>query len=325
MRRSRSSTALVALLLGLALAGAAAGQGATANGAAFLLLPVGARAAGLGQAVVSDRGTADAAFWNPAGLARLPSSQFVAHFASTFISNNGVVGGYYADDRVGTLGLAAYIVDYGSQEVIPPGSTTPIGRIALRNVELQASYATPLTGSLAFGVNYKLIQFRQDCSGDCRPSRPIVGTTHAVDLGLQWSAAADHIQFGVALRHAGFKLQLENRDQADPLPTRLVVGASWTVPVGRLDDGSALDARFLVNFQDHFGEYGSPEALVGAELGYGDLIRLRAGYALVTGESRGPALGVGFQYESVTIDFARVFYASGAFDEPAYLSLRVGL
>src|SRR5207248_8930547 len=38
-----------------------------AGGAVFLLVPVGARAAALGQAAVADGGSSESAFWNPAG------------------------------------------------------------------------------------------------------------------------------------------------------------------------------------------------------------------------------------------------------------------
>ena len=325
MRRRRTSL-FVAGALALAPATAAqGGAGATSSGAAFLLVPVGARATALGQAAIADHGTGESAFWNPAGLASLSRSEFAAHFAQTFISNNGALSAYIASDQVGVLGVAAYVLDLGSQDVIPPGSMTATGRTSLRNIELIASYATRVGSDLALGVNYKLIQFRQDCSGDCRPTRTIVGTTHAVDLGLQWAVAADQVRLGVALRHAGFRLQLENRDQADPLPTTLVMGISWGTTVTRLDDGTTVDARLLVDLQDDWGAYASPEALVGVEMGYGTLVRLRAGYALVTGDTRGPSIGFGVELEGVHIDFARVFYAAGTFDEPAYLSVRVAL
>src|SRR3990172_5509090 len=97
MRRSRFRLAL--LVAGLGLSGPLAGQTTgevTEGGAAFLLIAVGARATALGQAGIADARTAEAAFWNPAGLALMPQSQIVIHHATTFASNNTVLSGYLA-------------------------------------------------------------------------------------------------------------------------------------------------------------------------------------------------------------------------------------
>ena len=296
------------------------------GGATFLLIPVGARAAALGQAAVADGGTSESAFWNPAGLARMPSTELGLHYASTFASDNTMLSGYINANRLGVLGVAAYLVDFGSQEVVL-GPGLPVGRISVKNIELLASYATELATDLSVGLNYKLIQFRQDCSGDCGSARSVVGTTHGVDVGLQYAfGASDDFRIGVAVRHAGFRLQLENREQADPLPTRVHVGAVYRVVLSHAT-GAPLpfDARFLFDLQDSWGQYNDPEAHVGIELGYGDIVRLRSGYAFLHSESSGPSVGVGLQFGRFTLDFAQVFFDSSSFDEPVHISLRAAL
>jgi len=326
MRPSRSSIAAL-VLLASAFSSAAAQQPGVpeAGGATFLLLPVGGRAAALGQAAIADGGSSEAAFWNPAGLALLPGSEVAVHYASTFASNNTVLSGYLHANRLGVVGVAAYLVDFGSQEVTP-GPGLPIGRIAVKNIELLASYATQFADKLTIGLNYKLIQFRQDCSGDCGTARTVVGTTHGVDLGMQYALFSNALRIGVAVRHAGFKLQLENREQADPLPTRVQVGFAYRVFLPAQDGASdRLDARFLFDFQDAWGEYNNPDARFGVELGYGEVVRLRGGYAFLHSESSGPSLGLGLQFGRFTLDFARVFYDSSNFDEPVHISLRATL
>lgn len=327
MRRRRfSTTSLCLLLVGLPmhLAGQETGGG---TGAAFLLVPVGARATALGQAAVADGGTSEAAFWNPAGLATLPHSEFAVHYASTFASNNTALTGYLADDRLGVVGVAAYLVDFGSQDVTPPGGGPPVGRLSPRGIQLLASYATDVAGSLGLGVSYKLIQFRQDCQGNCGSARTVVGTTHAIDVGLQYAfGAARDLTAGLAVRHAGFRLQLENREQADPLPTRVQLGMAYRVFLPTtLPDGERLDLRFLLDLQEAWGEYGNPDALLGLEFGYRDLVRLRTGYALVESGGRGPSVGLGVRFDRIAIDFARVFFETSTLDEPAYLSVRFAL
>lgn len=324
-RRPSSSTALVLALAALVPRGAAAQDGSPeTGGAAFLLVPVGARATALGQAAVADGGSSEAVFWNPAGLATLTRSEFAIHYGSTFVSNNSALAIHLVDRRLGTLGLTGYLADYGSQEVTPEGGGPPTGRLAPKNVELLASYATDVGGALALGVSYKLVQFRQDCQGDCGTRPSVSGTTHGVDVGAQLALGGrDALRIGIAVRHAGFKLQLENRDQADPLPTRLAVGVAYRLPFPAPSPERPLGARVLLDFQDDWGEYRSPDARLGLELGYGDAVQLRAGYAFLQSENRGASVGLGVRLDRVVVDFARVFYDGGSFDEPVHLSLRV--
>jgi hypothetical protein len=327
MRPGRSSAALLGVLLGIAPSlGAQTGAVPDGGGATFLLLPVGGRAAALGQAAVADGGSAEAAFWNPAGLALMSESELALHYNRTFISDNTALSAYLDARRLGVVGVSAYLVDFGSQpRTVGPGLIT--GQLSLKNLELLASYATELTGNVLVGVNYKLVQFRQDCSGDCGLARTVVGTTHGVDAGVQFAfGPSENFRLGMALRHAGFKLQLENADQADPLPTRVQVGVAYQVffprPPG-VEEG--LDARILLDVQDEWGQYDQPEARVGIELGVGETVRLRSGYAFLHSESSGPSVGVGFRFGRFAIDFARVFFDSSSFDEPVFLSLRATL
>ena len=311
-----------AVFLALLVSNSAVAQQST--GAEFLLVPVGGRAAALGQAAVADGGTSEAAFWNPAGLALMEGSEVAAHHAATFISDNTALSAYFIARGLGVIGFSAYLVDYGSQEVTTTGGSVS-GKFSPKNVQLLASFATYVYRGLAFGINYKLIQFRQDCSGDCGLFPSLVGTTHGVDVGLQYGSADAPLRFGVAIRHAGFSLQLEDDDQADPLPTKLDFGVVYRVMLPAAPDVEPLDVRFLVDIENDWGEFDDPQARVGVELGYGDLIRLRTGYAFVDSGSRGPAVGLGVKLGRFSVDFSRVFYVSANLDEPVYISLRAGI
>jgi hypothetical protein len=324
MRRSASSLVAILLLSPLGSGRAQQRPQPETGGAAFLLVPVGGRAAGLGQAGVADGGSSESAFWNPAGLATLEHSELSIHRANTFASDNTVLSGYFASPTLGTAGLAAYLVDFGSQEVVTGPGRPPSGRITPRNVELLASYATDIAGAVTLGFNYKLIQFRQDCSGDCTPFRTIVGTTHGVDVGVQYGTRSDDpFTLGISLLHAGFDLQVQNREQADPLPTRLQLGGAYRVRLPAPPDaGEALDARVLVDLQDAWGNYDNPDARIGVELAYGKVISIRTGYAFLHAESGGPSIGLGVRFGRLAVDFARIFFESSSLENPVYLSLR---
>src|SRR5439155_1268725 len=199
------------------------------SGALFLVLPVGAQAVGMGQTAATLEGRGEAAFWNPAGLATLEQSEVAFNTASLAAGATHALTAYFPSHGLGVLGGSVYLVDYGDLDRTDSASNT-VGRISPRNFEFLASYATELAGSFTFGVNYKLVEFVVDCSGDCTGVPSSRGVTHAIDVGGQVAVGpTGALRVGVAVRNVGFRLQVNNRDQADPLPARLVVGALYRV------------------------------------------------------------------------------------------------
>lgn len=334
MRRSRSRLRPLAVILGGALSlGAGAARGLPAQGisrpqgAEFLLLPVGARATALGQAATAEGGTTEAIFWNPAGLAALTTSEFAVHHFNAFFGNGDAVAIALHGARLGTVALAAYIIDYGDLDLTPrDGGGVAIGRITPRNVALSLSYGTELGAGVDVGVTYKVVQFRVDCSGDCTDVPATTATTHAADVGLRYTFAGLPLSVGLSLRNVGFNLQVENSAQADPLPTRLAVGVACVVlrPVpGR--EGESIDVRVLADLQSAVGHgVFAPMKLLGVESGVGELIRLRVGYAFLDSDAKGPSLGIGLKVGSVSLDLARIFYANANLGEkePFHVSFR---
>lgn len=328
MRRSRSS-ALVALCAAVFAAPRAhaqtGGTTGTPEGAAFLLVPVGARATSLGQAAVADGGSTEAMFWNPAGLAEMRKSEVALHHYAQFFGN-GDAFVLAVPASVGTFGAAAYIVDYGDFEVTLPGGGGVVGNAVTRNLALELSYATNIVGGFSTGITYKLIQFRVDCSGDCTLVPDAVGTTHALDFGVRFAITnGAPLVFGAAIRNFGFKLQINNQAQADPLPTRLQVGVAW-LAIRRAPQEPGFDVRVLADLQGTVGQGNpNPATLVGVDTGLSDALRVRAGYAFVDSQQRGPSLGVGLKVGRLGLDFAKTFFAAEAIGEtdPFHVSLRL--
>src|SRR6266566_2770401 len=266
------------------------------SGALFLVFPVGARAVGMGQTAAALDGRGEAAFWNPAGLATLEKNEFGLQSATLVAGNTDAVTAYFPSHRVGVLGGAIYLVDYGDLDRTDATGNT-IGRISPRNLEFVASYAAGIAGAVTFGVNYKLVQFVVDCSGDCTNLPSAKGTTHAVDVGGQVAAGPDGaLRLGVAVRNIGFKLQVNNGDQADALPARLLIGALYRIvlPAGR-------------------------------DVGYQRLLRVRGGYAFVRDGLSGPSVGLGFETGAIGVDLARSFLAGSdlVVANPTFFSFRV--
>jgi hypothetical protein len=297
-------------------------------GALFLVFPVGAQAVGMGQTATAASGHGEAAFWNPAGLATMSDDEFALHSATLVAGKSHVLGAYFPSRGIGVLGGAVYLVDYGDLDRTDQNGNT-IARIAPRNFEFVASYATSLAGSFVLGLSYKLVEFRVDCSGDCRDFPTGTGATHALDLGGQFTVGpGGPLRIGVALRNIGFRLQVQNQAQADPLPTRLAIGALYAVHF-RPAEGATLDQAFdlklAADVDSPWGQGGQSETRLGFDVGYQKLVRVRAGYAFVQDGLSGPSVGLGIESGSLGVDLARAFLTGSDLqaDSPTFFSFRV--
>jgi hypothetical protein len=323
------TVAVALLLLTVGPSGRLAAQEPPLNaGALFLVFPVGAQAVGMGQTATAAAGRGEAAFWNPAGLATLSDDEFALHSASLVAGRSNVLGAYFPSRGIGVIGGAVYLVDYGDLDRTDINGNT-IARIAPRNFEFLASYATNLTGSFVFGISYKLVQFRVDCSGDCRDFPAGTGVTHGLDLGGQFTVGpGGPLRIGVVLRNIGFRLQVNNRAQADPLPTRLAVGAMYEVrlrPATGRTLAQAFDVKLAADLDSPWGQMGQSETRLGVDIGYQRLVRVRAGYAFVQDGLSGPSVGLGVESGSLGVDLARAFLTGSDLQvaNPTFFSFRV--
>jgi hypothetical protein len=297
-------------------------------GALFLVFPVGAQAVGMGQTATAADGRGEAAFWNPAGLATLSDDEFALHSATLVAGRSHVLGAYFPSRGIGVIGGAVYLVDYGDLDRTDANGNT-IARIAPRNLEFVASYATSLAGSFVFGLSYKLVQFRVDCSGDCRDFPAGTGATHALDLGGQFRIGpGGPLRFGIALRNLGFRLQVQNQAQADPLPTRLAIGAQYDVrfkPASGAALNEAFDLKLAADLDSPWGQVGQSETRLGLDIGYQRLVRVRAGYAFVQDGLSGPSVGLGVESGSLGVDIARAFLTGSDLqaENPTFFSFKV--
>ena len=297
-------------------------------GALFLVFPVGAQAVGMGQTATAAEGRGEAAFWNPAGLATLSDDEFALHSATLVAGRSHVLGAYFPSRGIGVIGGAVYLVDYGDLDRTDANGNT-IARIAPRNLEFVASYATSLAGSFVFGLSYKLVQFRVDCSGDCRDFPAGTGATHALDVGGQFRVGAGGpLRVGIALRNIGFRLQVQNQAQADPLPTRLAIGAQYDVhfrPPAGAALNQAFDLKLAADLDSPWGQVGQSETRLGLDVGYQRLVRVRAGYAFVQDGLSGPSVGLGVESGSLGVDIARAFLTGSDLqaESPTFFSFKV--
>jgi type IX secretion system protein PorV len=318
MRRLLTSVALSALL-----AGSVRAQATGSEGALFLLLPTGAQAVGMGQAMVAGKPGSEGIWWNPASIAGEAKRELAIHHSTT-VAGVGDALTFVAPIRsYGTLGASINILNIGDQQVTDPFGEV-IGRILPRDVVFAASYATAITRRLTGGLNYKLIQLRVDCSGQCSSVGAEVKSSRAVDLGTQFKMAAGApLTFGVAIRNLGGKLNSRETNRRDPLPTQLEIGAMYRL---KFIDHYVKDTELRASgsFVDT-RSFGGKAVRFGTDVMYQGKVHLRAGY--VGHDRRGDAsasLGFGLQSAGFVFDIARTFggLPADTGESPTYVSLR---
>ncbi|HSW31657.1 MAG TPA: PorV/PorQ family protein [Longimicrobiales bacterium] len=319
---------LLAVLLGLALGGDAAAQGrepSSTEGAPFLLLPVGAQAVSMGRAMTALR-SPEAAFWNPAGLAGIEESQAVLLRGDHAVGAATALSLLAARPGVGTLGLSYLLLDIGDLDLTDADSNV-LGTISVRNHLGVVSAAARLLGRLDAGVNFKVVQFRLSCRGIC-PDAGTTATTYAMDAGVQLEPSADlPLRFGAMVAHVGPRMQVLNAEQADPLPSRVRVGAAYDV-LTQIVSRDDIRGWLSVEVQDRLQAPGSLSLYLGSELAAGapDALYLRTGYVIgdLTQEN-GARVGLGLRFERFDLAIAKslaVYTVTGE-TEPVHVSFSI--
>jgi hypothetical protein len=297
---------------------------AQAAGAAFLMLPVGARGVGAGEAAVADTLGADGAWWNPASLAAMRRPELSLNGSQAFEGTSAAIGVAHPSKALGTIAISATILDYGDQGATEQGAGGDVGVISIRSSIAMLSYATPIGERFRLGLSYKYARLAFTCSGLCGPVPQFVGTSGALDLGAQYVLPTRvPLTVGAAVRHVGPDFQVRDAEQADPLPRTWQVGLSGRVPsVALAEQRVSLDVM-----ADLLGSlaYARVSARLGAVATYQGKYTLRAGYTLVDGERGGAAVGLGvFLSDGMVLDLARRFdgFSTQAGQAPTYVALR---
>jgi len=331
MRRRRSNWGVAiasALSLCAALTEVAHAQnGLAQEGALFLLLPVGARSVGLGQAVAADRSGSESVWWNPAAIGAATRREAAIHHSQSVAGTGDAVTIVVPSSLLGVLALSVNIFDYGEQESNPDDNPAGGGggTIIPRSFVYAATYATSLGSYVTAGLTYKLVQFRIDCTGPC-PDISFSATTSALDVGAQFMVKRSlPLVIGVAARNVvGLNLQVNDSDQSDPLPGRLQVGVQYRLDLpARIAPETAI--RLAFDIADEL-KLGDPVPRFGADIAFRDRFHIRGGYAFEASKSEagGPSIGVGLSTGNLVFDVARIVagLSADAGKSPTYLSLR---
>ena len=177
MRRQLFSVALAALCA----SPLAAQTGSGSEGALFLLLPTGAQAVGMGQAIVASKPGSEGIWWNPASIAGQDKGEIAIHHSKTIAGVGDALTFVLHPHSFGTAAFSVNHLNIGEQQVTDEFNN-PIGTILPRDVVFAGTVARMFGKRVSAGINYKLIQIRIDCQGECGSVGAEVQSSSAADL-----------------------------------------------------------------------------------------------------------------------------------------------
>ncbi len=306
MTRTLPSLLCMALAAAFVAPAVAHGQDdapSSTEGAAFLLLPIGAKAVSMGRAMTAMDGV-ESVWWNPAGLASVDERQVVLFRGDNIAGTGTAVSAVFAKSGLGTLSASYFLHDVGSQDLTDREGNF-LGTLTVRNHLGVVTAATRLLDRVNAGVNFKIVQFRTSCRGSDCPDVGTTATSYAIDAGLQ-ATPIERLRVAGMIAHVGPRLQVLNAEQADPLPARLRIAAAYDV-VSLLTEEEEISGWVTLEVQDRLRDPGNLAQYVGAELvvGEADALYLRAGYVWGDQDRDGTRVGLGLRYERFDLSIAK--------------------
>lgn len=264
----------------------------------FLGVDVGARAAGMGNAVAALSSGAEAIFSNPANTVQKKntSSLFFSH--NSWLSDMSVETLGYARgiEGIGTFGLGVSYVNEGtidSYTAVNDGNT-PVSNGTIKPYALAAklNWSNQFIKGVFGGINL-----------DCATER--IGDSKndmlAVDLGMKYMPAElGGLSFGLAARNIGANLS------GYTLYRDMLIGLGYQKYLDKKNMIS-LAADYGLVYDGHFKISNQSDASVGAEYVYAGMYKLRVGYQLdQTGADglKGLRGGLGLRYGMFSFDYA---------------------
>lgn len=262
---------------------------ASPAGAAFLKIPIGARAVSLGNVGTAISNDPSAIHWNPAALSQFKRPELGFAHAALYEDTRLDFLGYVQPTPMGNFGVGATSLSSGRIEGRDvDGRKTSSFDASDLAVGLSFSPRLAQTWDLGLGIKW----IRQSIA-------EASATGLALDAGLLYKPA-DSLQFGLAGRNLGPKLKFE--EQAFSLPSNVSLGAGYFIAKQAT---LGLEMTKPLHSPTEFG--------MGLEYRAFPAVFLRVGY-MVAGQTQnhngGPSafsklsLGLGLRFASFSVDYA---------------------
>jgi hypothetical protein len=255
-------------------------------------MPAGARASALGGAYASVARGAEAAFWNPAGLADFAGSQFAATHTEGWLQlrqEHVAVAGRLFGGGIAASFRALYSEPIEERDDL--GNL--VGAFGAHDLEFLAGYGFRLGNGVSLGLTAQAVRER---------IADLAATTWAMGAGAAWEPAAlPGARASLSLHHvgpAGHYSFSGERGQPVALPTALHAGVSLArQTIQNLTGLVALEARATRGRELLFAVGGELDSPAGAALRLG----FRAGDDVATWST-----GAGWRARALSVDYAWV-------------------
>ena len=257
-------------------------------GFAPLKIPVGPRVVATGEAAAGYVNDASALFYNPAGLANVPTfSALFAHNQWLLDMNQEYVAGVYGSEGMGKFGLALDYWGSGSiQGINIRGETIPGYTVSAADWSLDLGYARSFS-DFSVGLGLKLIREQNES---------LSTSAVALDAGAMYKTPLKGLQAGVSVANLGTKAKLFEESYGLPLEGRL----GWRYDVSII----GIMQDFILSGTE------KPGIAAGLECRPVQMLAIRAGYR--TGSDydgfSGLRAGLGVSWHGIGIDYAYAPY-----------------
>jgi hypothetical protein len=295
------------------------------QGALEFILPIGARTLGMGQAATAAAVGSDALWWNPALISR-GQHEAALQMTQTLATQSGTDAGFafiYSVPQIGSVGLSLRYLSFG-QSPATDSAGEQTGTLSPQSTIFAASFAAPFGNRLSLGLTGKLLRIGFPCTGICNEQAPTTPPqTGALDFGAQYIVTSDSLLLlGAAVRNIGFRLQVNDTPQADPLPSRIAIGLATMPRLSYLNAG--VRVRGAADLVWPLTAAESPGLDLGGELSFKDRYQVRAGYVLNGPTGSGMTFGAGISTGRLHVDLARMLSDIGQQSGviPTFIALR---
>ncbi len=281
----------------------------------FLLIEPGGRPAGMGKAFTGVADDANAAFYNPGGLALQEKNSFTAMYEPRGLSDlpdifyNYVASSFNAG-KYGTFSAAVIYSDAGRSDITDEQNRV-LGTMHSYGVAPSLYWSYPVLADLGVGggLTYAYEHLTDQAGGVNQQLLFNGGVLYRTPLkGLSCGLAFIHI--GPNKTSSGTENNNPQSEYSWPAPRTMRLGLSYKVLSNDLNDllVTADASKLLMNLNDHLNdELGQAVYSGGAEYVYAKMVAVRAGYYQDRwGEIKGLSLGFGFTYHGLSFDYARV-------------------
>ena len=254
------------------------------SGVAFLKIPVGPRVVAMGEAAAGYIDDASALFYNPAGLANVPTyGVLLAHNQGFLDMNQEYLAGVYGSEGLGRFGLALNYWGSGSiQGINIRGETMPGYVISAADWSVNLGYARSFS-DLSVGLGLKLVREQNES---------LSTAAVALDAGAMYKTPLKGLRAGVSVANIGTKAKLYQESYSLPLQARL----GWRYDVGIV----GVTQDFILS------ETEKPGIAAGVECRPVEVLAVRVGYR--TGSDyeglSGLRAGLGLDWHGIGVDYA---------------------